>query len=172
MSGEPITLNRLSTRVRNLLPVTWDAMSQAAMVDSSVLLDPIEFATAMYLGEDKPSEETINGLNRLVLEFLSKFAALELIGPGIDYWMAQKLSITTTGTSETTSFPERVRALEKRREELIADLAKLEPIVAPLIPAIAARKGASAPRMSSLGDELLTPNPQDFGRMYAEKTSA
>lgn len=167
-----IETNRLSARVRDLLPVTWDAMSQATMVEESVLLGPIELATAMYLGEDSPSDATIDALPRLVIEFLAKFATLEIIGPAIDYWMEQKTSVTTTGTSETVTYPERIRALEKRREELIADLAKLEPIVAPLIPVIATRKGSSAPRMNTLEDELLTPNPQDFGRMYAEKTGS
>lgn len=164
-----IDLNRISTRVRNLMPVTWDAMSSDSRVDDSVLTDPVELACALYLEEDTPSDTTLEALSRVVIEFLAKYAALELTGPAIDYWMEQKESITTTGTNETVTFPNRIKAIENLRAALVEDLAKLEPIVAPLIPVIATRKGTSAPRLSSIEDDLLTPNPQDFGPIYAEK---
>lgn len=165
-----MALDRITSRVKNILSVTWDAMSQDARVDDSALVDPITFAEVLFLGEE-PDEAAQLAMNRLVVEFIAKVAAVDLIPAAIDYWLEQKTSITTSGTNETVTFPDRIRALEKLKESLLRDIAKLEPIVEPLIPVIQTRRGASAPLMSTIGDELLTPNPQDFGPIYGPKVA-
>lgn len=163
-----ITMDRITKRVRSILPVTWDAMSNDSRLDDSVLVDPILYVEVYYL-EEEPDETTQDAMNRLVVEFIAKNAAIALINPAIDYWMEQSQTKVTTGTNETTSYPDRIRALEKLKEALLKEVAKLEPIVSPLIPVIPTRKGNTAPRMSTINDPLLTPNPQDFGEPYAPK---
>jgi hypothetical protein len=164
-------MDRITSRVASILPITWDAMSGDKRVDDSVLLDPISYAEAYYLGEE-PDKATQDSMNRLVVEFIAKNAAVVLIDPAIDYWMEKSQTVVTTGTNETASFPDRIRALEKLKESLLREIAKLEPIVSPLIPIIRTRKGSSAPRMSTINDPLLTPNPQDFGEPYGPKIGA
>ncbi len=164
----PIDMDRITKRVAGILPVTWDAMSSDTRVDDSVLLDPVLYAEVYYLGEE-PEKDAQEGMNRLVIEFIAKNAAVALIDPAIDYWMEKSQTVVTTGTNETTSYPDRIRALEKLKEALMREIAKLEPIVSPLIPVIRTRKGSSAPRLSTINDPLLTPNPQDFGEPYGPK---
>lgn len=166
-----ITMDRITTRVRNILPVTWDAMTSDKRVDDSVLTDPVLYSQMLFLGVEMDEEEQ-KGLNRLVVEFLAKHATVDLIPSAIDYWLEQKLSVVTSGTNETVTYPERIRALEKMKESLLEELARLEPIVAPLIPAIQTRRGASAPRLSTINDDLLTSNPQDFGPAYGPKVGS
>jgi hypothetical protein len=108
-------------------------------------------------------------MDRLVVEFVAKNSAVAIIDPAIDYWMEQADSVTTTGTSETTTYPDRIKALENLKESLTKEIAQLEPIVSPLIPVIRTRKGTSAPRMSSINQPLLSPDPQDFGAPYGPK---
>lgn len=162
------SMDRITSRVAGILPITWNAMNGDKEVPDSVLLDPILYAEVFYL-EAEPDESTQEGMNRLVIEFIAKNAVIDLIQPAIDYWMDESQTTVTTGTNETTSYADRIRALEKQKEALLKEVAKLEPIVSPLIPVIRTRKGASAPRMSTINDPLLTPNPQDFGEPYAPK---
>lgn len=166
-----VTMDRITTRVRNILPITWDAMTSDSRVDDSVLTDPVLYAEMLFLSNE-PTDDEQKEMNRLVVEFIAKYATVELIPSAIDYWLEQKLSVVTTGTNETITYPERIRALEKLKGSLLAELARLEPIVAPLIPAIQTRRGASAPRLSSINDDLLTPSPQDFGPAYGPKVGA
>lgn len=165
-----ITMDRITIRAKAIIPVTWDALTSAKQVDDSVLVGPIEYAEAFYL-EEIPTAEEQNAMSPLVIEFIAKTAVLNMIGPAIDFWMEQAESVVTTGTNETTSYPDRIKALENLKKSLLEELAKLEPVVSPLLPVVQTRRGGSAPRMSSINDELLTPNPQDFGPIYAEKVA-
>lgn len=163
-----IDMDRITTRVRGILPVTWDAMSNDKRVDDSVLVEAITYAETLYLGEE-PDEATQAVMDRLVVEFIAKYAAIAIIDPAIDYWMEKSQTVVTTGTNETTTYPDRIKALKELKESLTKEIAQLEPVVSPLIPVIRTRKGTSAPRMSTINAPLLTPDPQDFGAPYGPK---
>lgn len=163
-------MDRITEQVKSIFPVTWDALSSDERIGDSVLAARVSYAMNFILGSE-PSEEVQDGLNPLVIEFVAKTAALEIINTAIDYWKEIALSIVTTGTNEQESYANRIDALEKLAKRLLVELAKLEPIVAPLIPVIKERRSSGAPLVSTMEDDLLTPNPQDFGAPYAPKAA-
>lgn len=163
-------MDRITEQTRSIFPVTWDALKEDERIGDSVLEARVSYAKNFVLGSE-PSEEVQEGLNALVVEFVAKTAALEIINTAIDYWKEIAISIVTTGTHEQETYANRIDTLEKLVKRLLADLAKLEPIVAPLIPAIQERRSSGAPLISTMEEELLTPNPKDFGAAYAPKAA-
>lgn len=163
-------MDRITEQVKSIFPVTWDALSSDARIGDSVLDARINYAKNFVLGSE-PSEEAQKGFNPLVIEFVAKTAVLEIINTAVDYWKEEALSIVTTGTSEQETFANRIDTLEKLAKRLLADLAKLEPIVAPLIPVVQERRSSGAPLLSSMEADLLTSDPQDIGPAYAPKVA-
>ena len=165
-------LDRISTRTKAIIPVTWDALwNDTKRGGESVLVSAIEYVEALIFG-DIPDEEAQKEMKQIVIEFAAKSAVLEIIDPAIDFWMEKKTAVTTTGTNEQVTYPDRIAALKELKKNLLEQLAKLEPIVAPLIPVITERRSKGKPLLSTLEDDLLTPNPQDFGPAYAPKVEA
>jgi hypothetical protein len=111
-----------------------------------------------------PSAEAIYPL--IVIDYVAKLAALEIITPGIDYWLNQPISVSATGTDENTTYEARAAALRLLREDLLAETRRIAPDVAPLI---GYTRLSSAPRMAinTLDDEFLTPSPQEFPRPFS-----
>lgn len=161
-------MGRIADHAKSMMPVSWAAMSNDDRIGDASLLAQIDSAEAQIFG-DTLSELSIDedALPFLVVDFSAKVAMLELIRTAIDFWMDQKTSATTTGTAETTTYADRIAALKEQRAELLVDLARMEDIVTPLIPALETRRSTGVPLLSTIDDELLTPNPQDLGRPYA-----
>lgn len=163
-------MDRITEQVKSIFPVTWDALSNDPVVGDSVLAARVNYAKNFVLGSE-PSESEQKDLNALVIEFVAKTAALEIINTAVDFWKEKALSIVTTGTNEQETYANRIDALEKLAKRLLVELAKLEPIVAPLIPVVQERRSSGAPLLSTMEDDLLTPNPQDMGPAYAPKAA-
>lgn len=159
-------MSRITEQTRSIMPITWDALDTAEEYGSAMLETRVDFVSALVLG-DVPTDQEQGDLNILVIEFVAKKAALELIDTGIDFWMSREQTITQTGTDEMVSYPDRIAALKQLKLNLLKGIAELGPIIGPLIPT--PRLPTSAPRLSSIDDELLTPNPQDMGAPYAPK---
>jgi hypothetical protein len=157
-------MGRIATNAKSIIPITWDALSGDARVGDSALTARIQYAEALITGAvlDDTGEDA---LDPLVAEFITKYAVVEIIPMAIDFWMNMSVTETTTGTAEVTSYESRITALKELRTELVAKLAELEPVVEPLIPNQQTRR--SRPLLSSINDELLTPEPSDLGRPYA-----
>lgn len=165
-----MALDRITEQVRSIFPITWAALAADEDIGDSVLGLRVQYVENLILGFE-PNEEEQDALNALVVEFLAKSAAVEIITPAIDYWKEQEISLVTTGTSEQTSYADRIRALENLGKKLLAEIARLEPIVEPLLPVVKERRSSGRPLISSFEDALLTSNPQDFGVAYGPKTA-
>lgn len=159
-------MGRIADNTRTIIPVTWDALSKDSRVGDSALEARIDYIESLVFGDPIPDGGEA-ALDALVVEFVSKLSALEIIDMAIDFWMNQEDTLTTTGTNEVVSFPDRISALEKRKKTLLADVAKLEPLVEPLLPELIERSSNSRPLLSSFDTPLLTPNPTDIGAPYA-----
>lgn len=153
----------IAERTRGILPITWDALSHDARFGDDLLGNVIDFAKHSVFGEIvAPEDEATYPL--AAIDFAAKIAAIELISPGIDFWMNEPISESATGTNENHTFTERVAALNQLRANLIAETRRLEDTIAALIgyrPWMPRR-----PLMNTLDDELLTPSPQEFPRPY------
>lgn len=157
-------MGRIADRTKSIMPVTWHALSIDDRVGDSVLTARVEFAEEFILGsvQTDPEQAALNGI---VVEYVSKYAAIQIIDTAIDFWMDISITRTTTGTSEVTAYESRIAALKELKANLIAEMAQIAPQVEPLIPTQTLRR--SRPLLSSIDDEILTPDPQDFGRPYA-----
>jgi hypothetical protein len=154
----------IATRTQAIMPITWDALSKDSRFGESLLRSTIDIVKTRIMGENVDPENEVN-YPLLVIDYLSKLAALELINPGIDFWMSQPQATTTTGTSEQVAYPARTAELRNLRTQLLLEVKRLEPSVQPLIEY---RQVSQAPRASSStqGDEFLTPSPQEFPRPF------
>lgn len=154
----------IADRIKAIMPITWDALSKDSRYGDDLLRKSIDTVKERIMGEviDPENEGTYP---LVVIDYLSKLSAVELINPGIDFWMSQPQTTTATGTAEQVSYPARTTELRNLRTTLLAEIKKLEPEVIPLIDY---KRVSRAPRASSStqNDPFLTPSPQEFPRPY------
>lgn len=156
---DPLT-GLVARAVRSMIPTTWDALARADYYGTSLLNERIRVAKEIALGPvlADSDESTLTALMR---EYLATLAAIEIIPAGIEYWMNQKIAVSTTGTNETTSFTDRQLALLKsllpQLRAKAASLATNPGIVSSLV------LPGEAPMVS--GNDcgvLVTEDPYDF----------
>lgn len=157
----PIT-GEIADRTKAIMPITWDALSKDTRYGEELLQATIDTVKERIFGETPPAE---NSMALVVIDYTSKLIALELINPGIDFWMSQPVSATATGTAEDVTYPSRTAELRNLRTYLLAEVKKLEPEVIPLIDY---NRLSRPPRASSStqNDPFLTPSPQEFPRPF------
>lgn len=164
-------MDRITTHVKAIIPITYDAMSKDKRVGDSVLEAHIKAVQSMILDKE-PTEKEQEDLDAKVIIFVAKSAVLEIIPSAIDYWKEIAESIVTTGTNEQETYADRIKALKELGEKLLADLKKMEPMVEDLIESINDRRSEGRPLISSLEDDYLTPDPKDIGAPYGPKLVA
>lgn len=152
----------IADRTKAIMPITWDALSKDSRYGEELLQATIDTVKERIFGEAPPAENT---MALVVIDYTSKLIALELINPGIDFWMSQPVSATATGTAEDVTYPSRTAELRNLRTYLVAEVKKLEPEVMPLIDY---NRLSRAPRASSStqNDPFITPSPQEFPRPF------
>src|SRR4051794_26685481 len=126
-------MSRISEQTRSILPITWDALSSDDRAGDAVLTARVEYAESFILGS-VPDDPAQAALDPLVVEYVAKYAAIQIIDTAIDFWMSSVVTETTTGTSEVLAYPDRIAALKQLKANLIAEMVQLEPQVDPLIP--------------------------------------
>lgn len=154
----------IANRTKAIMPITWDALSKDTRYGEELLRQTIDTVKERIMGEVVDPENEDN-YPLVVIDYLSKLSAIELINPGIDFWMSMPQSATTTGTSEEVTYPSRTAELRNLRTNLLAEIKRLEPEVIPLIDY---KRVSRAPRASSStqNDPFITPSPQEFPRPY------
>jgi hypothetical protein len=154
----------IAERTRGILPVTWDALSLAPQFGDVRLRTTIDTVKSQVFGTVvAPTAESVYPLT--VIDYVAKLVALELITPGIDYWMSEPITVSTTGTNETTSYTDRANSLRQLREDLLKETRLLWPTVQPLI-GFTQISGAPLPRSSTMDEPFITPSPLEFPRPY------
>lgn len=154
----------IAARTRAIIPITWDALLNDTRFGEALLRSTIDVVKERITGENIAyANEGTYAL--VVVDYLAKLSALELINPGIDFWMSQPISATTTGTAETIDYPARTTELRNLRISLLSEVRKIEPQVLPLI---GYQRLSRAPRASinTQNDDFLTPSPQEFPRPF------
>lgn len=157
----------IAAAARSTLPVTWDALAtDSQRYGDGFLQTKVNLVKERLFGSVITTvQESAYALR--VIDYAGKLVALEMITPGIDFWMNEVTSESATGTNEQHTYVDRAETLRKLREVLLREVRTLEPEVLPLIgtPVVLNR---SVPAISSADAELLTPSPLDFGRPYRD----
>lgn len=161
-------MGRIADSAQSNIPITWDALLRDPRVGSAVLTSREDYIVSLIFNTELTDLEE-EALNNLVVEYVGKTLAVEALDIGIEFWMVQSQTVTTHGPYEVANFPVSLEHLKERKASLQADLARLFPLVSPLIPNILDRTSTNRPLISSIDDDLLTPAPQDFGPIYGPK---
>jgi hypothetical protein len=159
-------MGRIADNAKSNVPVTWDMLSKDKRVGDATLTEREKYVIRLIFGVAL-EEATENALDQLVIEYAGKRLALEVIDVAIDLISHLSQMESTQQPVEIVQFPDRLKNLKEQKKDLIVGLAELEPLVVGLIPNLQARRSRSAPLLSSMNDDLLTPNPGDLGPIYA-----
>lgn len=168
---EPSVIDDSSTSlvarlVQSLIPATWDALAKQDYYGVALLNERIQIAkyTALPVAMAEADESTYSPLMR---DYIATLSAIEIIPAGIEYWMQQKISISSTGTSEVATYPDRQLAL----------LRGILPTLTRKAAALAANPGIVGSANISTGgpavsgndnDDLVTADPYQFPEAFGE----
>jgi hypothetical protein len=155
----------IAERARGIIPVTWDALSRdtARFGETQLRIAVDSRKDEIFGAVVAPAAESAYPL--MVISYVAKLVALDLLDPGIDYWRNEPISVSATGTNENTTYTDPVVALEALRKSLLEQTRREWPLVKPLIPFTRVTNAPRA-RINTLDEEFLTPSPQEFPRPY------
>lgn len=156
----------VAERVQGLLPITWDALSKDPRYGDGLLRDTID-TVKQYVTGAVVAPATEANYPLIVIDYLAKLVAIELVPPGIDFWMNQSETIVTTGTNETETFTDRAEKLRQQREEWLKETRAKAAEMAILI-GYSRQNYASRPALNTMDDEFITPSHQEFPRPFAQ----
>lgn len=156
----------IAERLRGLLPITWDALSLDARYGDALLQTVVntakEYVTGIVIS---PTAEVTYPL--VVIDYIAKVAAIQLIPAGVDFWMNQPTSVNTTGTAEVETFVDRADKLKQLKEDLLKETRLMAGDIAALV-GYTRNLGRSVPVSNTINDPFLTPSPQEFPRPFTQ----
>lgn len=158
----------IADRAKALIPITWDALSLDPRVGDSSLQSAIDVSKAAVTGQViDPNQEENYPL--VVIDYIAKVAVIEIARSGIDFWMNQSLSQSSTGTNENVSYVDRAAQLEKVRDGLTEETRLKQPEIQKMVNYYV-DSGHAVPQMSSATTNPfhLTPSPEEFPRPYRQ----
>lgn len=158
--GIRTTTGAIARAARAIIPVTWYALERTNKYGDSLLQDKIE-VVKMRVFNSVISVANEATYDVRVINFLAKLAVLEIIPGAVDYWMDQHITVTTTGTSEMVSYPDRIAALWKIYERLVGEIADEKPVIEDILDIPELAKLYQTPVFSE-GKEFMTPLPSKF----------
>ena len=141
------------------MPVTYTALQRDSRFGDRRIQNYANIVQTKVLGSTVSPDDEVN-YELLLLDYLSKRLALELINPGIDFWSRQLKTSTSSQTSEVSSFPDMIASLKELRTNLIAQLASDWREVQLLVPTVTINKVVPMPTSSLSGYRHVTRNPQ------------
>jgi hypothetical protein len=149
-------LGAIALRARGIIPTTWDALARSDSFGEMQLQFRVDYVKSRLFGTvaDAIREDQVYTPTELMLA--AKKVVLDVIPAGADYWSNQAISITTTGTNETASYPDRIASLWRIHARLLAEVDELETETARR-----PKKKAQLPIVNTIG-VLRTPDPHSM----------
>ena len=152
---------------RSFIPSTWNALERDEQYGDALLQRRIEVQKLRLFGITILPEDE-EDLDIRVQSFLAKLTVLNLMSTAMEYWMNQRESVNATGTSEASTWPERIEHLKQIRDQLTREVLderdEIEEIV-DLPPALGAN---SVPEFTpGTEDGFVTPLPSEEHFSYA-----
>jgi hypothetical protein len=148
------------------MPVTISNLEQSEDFGDSLVQDAIEENKIEIFNAAVPVANEVTYDIR-VQKYIARVTALDLIPAAIDYWMNQRQSFSTTGTSENASYPNRIEALKNLAADLTARVAKDKPLIEEILDIPNVRPSSSVPLYSDGSEEFKTPLGTKHFRDYA-----
>jgi hypothetical protein len=163
--GNGASQGEISFQTKQLMPSTWDRLSNDARYGDRLLQNRIDYVKYKLFATIVTPAAEATVYNPLLLDYAAKEVALQIIPAGIEYWMTQPESINTTGTSESAGYPDRIDALKRLQEWLLAEVRELRPLFPDTF---TVRRKGRFPGVSNNDQGVITPNPSEFGEPFDE----
>lgn len=110
---------------RTNLPDTWDVIANNSSYGQTLLQSKVDFVKYRVFSTIVNSTVESSVYNPIELNYAAKLTALEVIPIAYDHYKNIRQTITTSGTRETVSYPDRIAALQKLSESLTKDVMAL-----------------------------------------------
>lgn len=152
----------IALSARGYLPQTWDALANSTYYGESLLdlkLKYIKFALFATVVSTSQEEDYYNPL---VIEFAAKALAITIIPAGADYYSNQLISLTSTGTNETKTYPDRIAGLWLINARLVKEFEDMKAKVQQYLPTAALKNVSSVAGNSGSGRPYLSIDPKSF----------
>jgi hypothetical protein len=162
----PIEDSPIALAARDELPETWAALLANPNFGEEALERRLN--TLMYRAFGTPMDEADQeALSPVLISYMGKKLAIDIIIPGIDYWSKQALSLSA-GERESKAYKDRAEDLKELRKQLVADSSALLGEVEAELPFVPRRLTDTARVQSSgLLEPHVTPDPMTFPGIYA-----
>ena len=155
-------MGAIADRAKAFIPMTWDGLAGDSRYGTTLLQGRVDRAKFEVLGTDAPPENVENTLDENLKEHITKRAVVKIIPAGIEFWTQQPITVTTTGTSEVSSYESRIAHLRELFKQLQLEIIEEEPLINPPIV-----KTRGFPEVSDGQNEILiTPNPHAFPPLF------
>ena len=151
--------------VRSEMPRTWDALARSPIYGEELLRTKIESVKYGILPTSLAAAAETSYAKPL-LNYVAKCVARDLIPPAIEFWMREKITVSTTGTNETTSFADPITALRDLDKKLAIEIEQLkgnEDIAAALA------RPKELPAVDDAAEQVegqITSNPYDWPEAF------
>jgi hypothetical protein len=159
--GTGVRTGRAYRLARQKVPVAWDALSNYRDFGDVGLMDIIHLVELRVFGRVLTITEEAS-LDQRVTNYLAHLAAIESVEPAISFWQSQIISQTAVGSSEVTTFPDRIRAAEAQLQRMRDQAPALRAEVELLLGVLAGP--SSEPTLENGG--TLTPNLDAYHGLY------
>ncbi len=151
--------------VRSEMPRTWDALARSPIYGEELLRTKIESVKYGILPTSLAAAAETSYAKPL-LNYVAKCVARDLIPPAIEFWMREKITVSTTGTNEATSFADSITALRDLDKKLAIEIEQLkgnEDIAAALA------RPKELPAVDDAAEQVdgqITSNPYDWPEAF------
>lgn len=162
-SAEDAEVGEIAWRARGHIPETYLALWKADSFGPSHIQLKADVIKRRVM-TTVIAVEAENTLDTLVLDYLGRLVALELIPPGRDYW-ANQLQSESIGDdpTEVRTYADRIKALADTQSDLLRQIRRDEPIILPLITDLRLPDALDAgPEIDEDDDYRTTSDPREF----------
>lgn len=166
--GEGVRMGAVARAARLEIPVAWDALRRYDQYGDVGLQEKVETVKLSILNSVITAEAE-GALDRRVIDYIAKNVAIEIIPAAIDYWTNQIVSQTTPQGGEIATYPDRIAALRKTQEYLLARADKLKLTIETLVGAPISHV-PDAPMVDTVGP-FITPGLEDFPAPFDTRTT-
>jgi hypothetical protein len=112
--GSGVRLGAVARAARREAPIAWDFLSDLADYGDRELLEKVEFVKSIAYAGAAPTVDQEDSLDRRVIDYLGKRAAIEIIPAAIDFWSNQVIMQSARDPQAVWGFPDRIKALENK----------------------------------------------------------
>lgn len=120
--GKGVLTGVLADRVRAKIPLAYDELKNDTRYGEPLLQSNIELAKFTLFNTIVSASLEATAYNPLIQDYIAKSAVVRIIPGAVDYFTSKPISISTSGTNESASYPDRIQNLWRIHERMIQEV--------------------------------------------------